>query len=42
MGKYPYAALRVIPRRLKEVSEEINSVLTRQETESNKNVNTTH
>ncbi len=39
--KYPYAALRAIPRRLKEVSEEINSALLQLETEVNKNIHTT-
>ncbi len=34
--------MRAIPRRLKEVSEEIDSALVQLETEANKNVNTTH
>ncbi len=40
--KYPYAALRAIPRCLKEVPEEINSAIVLLETEANKNINTTY
>ena len=39
--KYPYSALRAIPRRLQVVAEEIDSALTQLQTEVNQNLNTT-
>ena len=39
--KYPYSALRAIPRRLQVVAEEIDSALTQLQSEVNQNLNTT-
>ncbi len=40
--KYPHAALRTIPRRLREVSDKIDSAFVRIETQANKNIRKTH